>query len=75
MIRLLLTLCRLVGPYWYAPWRSPLLRWRLETYGIVDAQGRALSAADITPGRFLRFSWMHRRSLRHFLQWSVTFSL
>ncbi len=67
-----LTACRLVGPYWYAPWRSPLLRWRMETYGVTDAQGRLLSAHDITPQRFLAFCWTNRRQLLHFLRWAAT---
>ena len=72
---MLVTACRLAGPYWYAPWRSPLLRWRLETYGVTDEQGRLLSAGEITPRRFLALCWLHRRALWHFLQWSASFSL
>ena len=71
-LRVFMTVCRLTGPYWCAPWRSPLLRWRMETYGITDEQGRLLSAAHITPGRFLRFCWQHRADLTRFLRWSAT---
>lgn len=70
--RMLLITYRLVGPYWFAPWRSPLLRWRMETYGLADAQGNMLSAQAITPTQFLAFCWTHRRALGAFLRWSAT---
>ena len=70
--RMVLTACRLVGPYWYAPWRSPLLRWRLETYGITDDGGRLLTAREITAAQFLAFTWTHRCPLRNFLRWAAT---
>ena len=72
---MLRVMCRLVGPYWYAPWRSPLLRWRMETYGITDDGGHLLHAADITPGRFFQFSWTHRYALCRFLHWAATLSV
>ena len=74
MLRMLGVACRLAGPYWCAPWKSPLLRWRMETYGITDEQGRLLSAAQITPRRFLQFCWTERRALRRFLQWAAALS-
>jgi hypothetical protein len=63
--------CRLVGRYWYAPWRSPVLRWRMETYGITDAQGVLLRAEEITARRFVVFCWTHRRILGAFLAWAA----
>ena len=68
------TATRLVGAYWYAPWKSPLLRWRMETYGITDERGRLLQASEITPRRFIHFSWTHRRTLCRFLQWAAALS-
>ena len=62
---------RLAWPHLLAPWRSPLLRWRMETYGILDAQGCLLHAEDVTPKRFLQFLARHRRALRHFLRWAA----
>ena len=44
------------------PWRSPYLRWRIETY----AGGRA---ERIGFGEFWRFLWRERRRLRAFLKW------
>jgi hypothetical protein len=45
------------------PWRSPYLRWRIETYW-------GLEADRIGAGEFLRFSWEHRRELGRFLRWA-----
>ena len=73
-LRALKTICRLTGPYWYAPWRSPLLCWRMETYGITDEHGRLLTAAEVTPARFRRFCWNERRALCRFLAWAATLS-
>ena len=49
--------------YRLAPWRSPYLRWRMETYW-------GLHAEAITLGDFLRFLWRQRRELLRFLEWS-----
>lgn len=68
MIRVAL---RLVWPYLLAPWRSPLLRWRMETYGVLDEQGRLLHADDITSTQFLRFTCTHRAALWRFLRWAA----
>ena len=56
------------------PWRSPLLRWRLETYGILDEQGRLLHADEVTPARFRAFLIQRRRELLRFLRWAASFS-
>ena len=66
---------RLAWPYWLAPWRSPLLRWRMETYGVQDEQGRLLHAAEITPARFRRFLVAHRGVLWAFLSWAARLSV
>ena len=63
---------RLAWPHVLAPWRSPLVRWRLETYGITDAQGRLLHAEEISAADFWRFTWRHRKHLRSFLYWAAT---
>ena len=63
---------RLAWPYVLTPWRSPLLRWRMETYGIVDTQGHLLHANEITPGRFFRFALHHRSALARFLRWAAS---
>ena len=62
---------RLAWPHVARPWRSPLLRWRIETYGILDGEGRLLHAEDVTPGQFLRFAVLHRRELLRFLRWAA----
>ncbi len=57
--------------YWVAargyrlrPWRSPLLRWRLETYSGIPAE-------KITFPIFWGVLWRERRSLREFLKWGA----
>ena len=45
------------------PWRSPYLRWRIETYS-----GRKAEA--ITATSFWRFLWDERRQLTHYLRWT-----
>jgi len=48
--------------YRLRPWRSPYVRWRLETYF-----GRG---GDVQSGReFCRLLWQQRRELRRFLDW------
>ena len=46
-----------------APWRSPYLRWRIETYA-------GWHAERITSRDFWRFTWSKRRELIHFLDWA-----
>ena len=62
---------RLAWPYVLSPWRSPLVRWRMETYGFTDASGHPLHAADMTLARFLRFTLRNRRALAQFLRWAA----
>ena len=56
--------------YWIAakgyrlrPWRSPYLRWRIETFfgGHTESLG---------PGRFFSLLWQERRRMAEFLRWT-----
>jgi hypothetical protein len=49
--------------YRLTPWRSPYLRWRIETYS-------GLHADQITAATFFRFTWTRRRELLRFLNWA-----
>ena len=49
--------------YRFTPWRSPYLRWRIETYS-------GLHADQIGFGEFWRFVWTNRRELLRFLHWA-----
>jgi hypothetical protein len=49
--------------YRFRPWRSPYLRWRMETYWGVPAD-------QIGPADFWRFVWEHRADLARFLAWA-----
>ena len=49
--------------YRLTPWRSPYMRWRMETYWGVHA-------AEIGMGDFFRFAWERRRELWGFLRWA-----
>ena len=62
---------RLVWPHVLTPWRSPLLRWRMETYGVLDDHGRLLHADELSPSRFLQFFLTHRSALLGFLRWAA----
>lgn len=62
---------RLAWPDLAAPWRSPLIRWRVETYGVTDATGRLLQAESIGPRHFFRFLRLRHRALRRFLRWAA----
>ena len=46
------------------PWRSPYIRWRIETYS-------GLHAETLTGWDVLRFSWRERRRLWSFLRWTA----
>ena len=61
MLRVLWFLTR---GYRLRPWRSPYLRWRIETYS-------GLHADRITFGQFLSFSWRHRKDLLRYLKWAA----
>ncbi|HTR36198.1 MAG TPA: hypothetical protein VMH80_09865 [Bryobacteraceae bacterium] len=49
--------------YRLRPWRSPYLRWRMETYWGTPAE-------EIGFGDFWRFVWQHRADLARFLRWA-----
>ena len=70
-LRMLWVAARVAWPYVLSPWRSPLVRWRMETYGLLDQDGRLLHADAITASRFLRFLLTHRAALARFLRWAA----
>lgn len=70
--RMLWIALRLAWPYLLTPWRSPLLRWRMETYGIADEGGALLAAQAVDAKTFFRFAVRNRRALWQFLRWSAT---
>lgn len=47
------------------PWRSPYLRWRIETFSGLDAEAVDAKA-------FGQFVWRERRSLWRYLRWVAT---
>ena len=63
---------RLAWPNLLTPWRSPLLRWRMETYGVLDERGVPLTAHEIDAKRFFRFAASHRTALIRFLYWAAS---
>ncbi|MBL8231141.1 MAG: hypothetical protein JNL98_21795 [Bryobacterales bacterium] len=48
--------------YRLTPWRSPYLRWRIETYW-------GLHAEEIGPRQFWQFLWVHRGEMLRYLRW------
>ena len=44
------------------PWRSPYLRWRMETFS-------GMPADEISFSEFWRFVWQHRDDLIRYLAW------
>lgn len=54
---------RLARGYRLSPWRSPYLRWRIETYSGIHAD-------QITFGTFWKFVWRHRADLARYLRWA-----
>jgi hypothetical protein len=55
---------RLSKGYRLRPWRSPYLRWRIETYLGVHAD--SIGARD-----FLRIAWQQRRAFLRYLDWAA----
>ncbi len=49
--------------YRFRPWRSPYLRWRIETYS-------GLHADRITFRDFWKFVWTERKDLLRYLRWA-----
>jgi hypothetical protein len=56
-------LWRATRGYRLSPWRSPYLRWRMETYW-------GTPASEIQFSDFWRFAWQHRSELARFLRWA-----
>jgi len=59
--------------YWIAakgyrlcPWRSPYIRWRMETFFGRDAE-------PLDARRFFRLIWRERKRLAEFLRWTREF--
>jgi len=50
--------------YRLRPWRSPYLRWRIETYAGIPAD-------QVTFQVFWSFLWKERKSLWRFLRWGA----
>ena len=61
---MLALLWRMSAGYRLRPWRSPYLRWRIETYS-------GLHAEKITFDDFWRFTWQQRRELFRYLRWAA----
>ncbi len=49
--------------YRLRPWRSPYLRWRLETFFGGDMH-------DLRPREFFRLLWSERQRMARFLRWA-----
>jgi hypothetical protein len=49
--------------YRLRPWRSPFLRWRMETYWGIPTE-------EIGFHQFWRFAWQRRADLARFLKWA-----
>jgi hypothetical protein len=60
---MLAVLWRLTCGYRLRPWRSPYLRWRMETYWGTHAD-------RITFVGFWKFAWAQRRDLLRYLRWA-----
>ena len=60
MLRVLWLLSR---GYRLRPWRSPYLKWRIETYS-------GLRAGQIGAADLFRFSWANRREMLQYLRWA-----
>jgi hypothetical protein len=58
---------RLTRGYRLAPWKSPYLRWRIETYSGAHAE-------DLGFWDFWRISWRYRRQFLRYLSWAARMS-
>ncbi|HXA67417.1 MAG TPA: hypothetical protein VNV82_19830 [Bryobacteraceae bacterium] len=61
-------LWRATRGYRLRPWRSPFLRWRMETYW-------GTSTDEIGFQEFWRFVWQRRQDLARFLKWAERMEL
>jgi hypothetical protein len=57
-------LWRLTRGHRLAPWRSPYLRWRIETYW-------GTPASEIDFKTFWRFVWAHRLAFARYARWAA----
>ena len=64
MIREAAVAWRLTKGYRLAPWQSPYVRWRIETWSGIEA-------ATITRPVFLQFCRQHRAELFRYLKWAA----
>ena len=55
---------RLARGYRLRPWRSPYLRWRIETYS-------GIPAGQIDFRTFWEFCWRRRGDLMRYLRWAA----
>jgi hypothetical protein len=63
---MLRVLWQLGAGYRLRPWRSPYLRWRIETYW-------GMRAEEIDFRTFWRFAWEHRLELHRYLTWAAKY--
>jgi hypothetical protein len=61
---MLAAIWRLTRGYRLTPWRSPYLRWRIETYAGVHAD-------RIGFREFWSFAWRERYQLMRYLRWAA----
>jgi uncharacterized Fe-S cluster-containing radical SAM superfamily protein len=61
---MLRVLWRLTKGYRLTPWNSPYLRWRLETYTGVHADGMGFKV-------FCGLSWQYRKEFVRYLGWAA----
>jgi len=61
----------LAWPDLLTPWRSAVLRWRIETYGLLGPNGQPMHAEAITFACAVQFAWRERRTLLRFLRWAA----
>jgi hypothetical protein len=54
---------KLTKGYRLTPWKSPYLRWRLETYTGIHAE-------TITFAQFCEISWRYRKEFLRYLRWA-----
>jgi hypothetical protein len=55
---------RLAKGYRLAPWKSPYLRWRIETY-------TGIHADNIGFARFFAVAWKYRKEFLRYLRWAA----
>lgn len=56
-------LWRATRGYRLQPWKSPYIRWRIETFSGIHAE-------SIDAKQFFSFTWRKRKDLSRFLRWA-----